>query len=272
MTSGGENGASGKRTVSFNPWLVVAFVGCVVAFVNATSDIIEFQRVGASHRWWEAVVWESTSAAIIIAMAPAVGWAVRRWTPRPDNLAQTGLIHFGLTIPFAAVHIVTIWLSREAVYAAAGARYGFFDGGIVMTALYEWRKDVLSYAAIAAVYYGFQRFAERPAPARPGDERIELRDGGGSVFLPPGDILLVEAAGNYVEFHTAAKKHLIRGTLASWETRLTPQGFVRVHRGRLVNRTRIRALAPTPSGDVEITLDDGRVVAGSRRYREALER
>ena len=272
MTSGGANGTSGEHQRALNPWLVIALLGCVVAFVNATSDIMEFQRVGASHRWWEAVLWETTSAIAIVSMAPFIGQAVRRWTPRTDNLVQTGLIHLGLTIPFAAVHILAIWASREGVYAALGQRYGFFDDGIALTALYEWRKDVLSYAAIAALYYAFQRFAERPAPARANDERIELRDGGASVFLPPADILFAEAAGNYVEFHTAAKMHLIRGTLASWEARLAPLGFVRIHRGRLVNRARIRALAPTPSGDVEITLDDGRTVAGSRRYREGLER
>jgi hypothetical protein len=270
VTSGGANGTSGERRLAVNPWLVVALVGCVVAFVNATSDIIDFQRFGEGERWWEAVLWETTSAIAIVSMAPLIGRAVRRWTPRTDNLVQTGLIHFGLTVPFAAVHILAIWAAREAAYAAVGQRYGFFDDGVAITALYEWRKDVLSYAAIAALYYAFQRFSERPASARAGDERIELRDGGASVFLPPADILFVEAAGNYVEFHTASKKHLIRGTLASWETRLAASGFVRVHRGRLVNRARIRALTPTPSGDVEISLDDGRVVAGSRRYREAL--
>jgi DNA-binding LytR/AlgR family response regulator len=90
------------------------------------------------------------------------------------------------------------------------------------------------------------------------------------VFLPPADILFVEAAGNYIEFHTATRTHLVRGTLSAWEARLAERGFARVHRSRLVNRARIRALKPTPSGDVEITLDDGRTVLGSRRYRAAL--
>jgi DNA-binding LytR/AlgR family response regulator len=59
----------------------------------------------------------------------------------------------------------------------------------------------------------------------------------------------------------------VRGTLASWEARLAARGFVRVHRSRLVNRTAMSAIKPTPSGDIEITLTDGRIVAGSRRYR-----
>jgi DNA-binding LytR/AlgR family response regulator len=46
---------------------------------------------------------------------------------------------------------------------------------------------------------------------------------------------------------------------------------VRVHRSRLINRAHIAAIKPTPSGDVDITLSDGRTVTGSRRYRAALE-
>jgi DNA-binding LytR/AlgR family response regulator len=103
------------------------------------------------------------------------------------------------------------------------------------------------------------------------DDRIEVRDGGAAVFLAAGDITHVEAAGNYVEFHTAAKAHLVRGTLASWEARLLARGFVRVHRSRLVNRARIASIKPTPAGDVEIALDTGKTLAGSRRYRTGLE-
>jgi hypothetical protein len=244
----------------------VAVVGCAVAFVNATSGIIEHDA-----EWYEPVIWEGTSALIVIALAPLIGRAVRRWPVRTDNLAKAGLIHFGLTVPFSLAHILAIWLSREAIYWAAGARYGFFDDGVAITLLYEWRKDVLVYAAIAAVYWWFQRQAERPPAQREGEARIEVRDGGAAVFLPPGDLLFVEAAGNYIEFHTAARTHLVRGTLAAWEQRLAPLGFARVHRSRLVNRARIAALKPTPAGDVEITLDNGATLLGSRRYRAALD-
>jgi hypothetical protein len=208
---------------------------------------------------------------VIIALAPAIGWAVHRWPIRSDNLALAALIHFGLTIPFALAHIFAIFALRESAYWAVGERYGFFDDGMGVVLLYEWRKDVLTYASIAALYWFFQWRAERPPPERPGDDRIEIRDGGAAVFLSPADILLVEAAGNYVEFHAAARTHLVRGTLAAWEARLAQRGFARVHRSRLVNRARIGALKPTPSGDVEITLDDGRTIVGSRRYRASLE-
>jgi hypothetical protein len=265
VTSGDESGTSGAGP-RIGPWGVITLVGVVVGVITATSDLME----GAGEHWSEPVLWEATSAVVLIAMAPFVGWSVRRFPIHGDNLVRAGLVHLGLTLPYSFIHILAIWVIREAAYAAVGARYGFFDDGVGIVTLYEWRKDVLTYASMAVVYWWFQRQAERPPPARQGDNRIEIRDGGSAVFLAPGDVLLVEAAGNYITFNTAARNYLVRGTLSAWEARLAERGFARVHRSRLVNRARIRAMKPTPSGDVEITLDDGRTVLGSRRYRSAL--
>jgi LytTr DNA-binding domain len=272
VITGDEKGTNGWARAEWRPWGFIALVALVIVVVNASSDVLEMRRAGHQFDWWEPWAWEVTSAIVIVGMAPLVGMAVRRWTPTRDNLVQAGLIHFALTIPYAAAHVIAIWLMREAIYWVAKSHYGFFDDGVLLVSFYEWRKDVLSYAAIAATYWIFEYMAERrnAAAQAPTDERIEVRDGGAAVFLAPGDITHVEAAGNYVEFHAAAKTHLVRGTLGSWEARLLARGFVRVHRSRLVNRTKIAALKPTPSGDLQITLSDGGTVLGSRRYRAVL--
>jgi len=268
VTEGGQNVTNGWPRAEWRPWLTVLFVGIAVAFVNATSGIIE----GAGDHWIEPVLWETSSAMIIIGLAPFVGWAMRRWPFREDRIATSALVHFGLTVPFALAHVVFIFATREAAYRAFGARYGFFDDGVAITLLYEWRKDVLVYAAVAATYwvYNFAAARRHAASAPLADDRIEVKDGATALYLAPSDISHVEAAGNYVEFHTATRTHLVRGTLASWEAQLTPRGFVRVHRSRLVNRSKIIAQRPTQSGDIEISLENGRTIAGSRRYRAQL--
>jgi hypothetical protein len=270
MTSGGDSGTSGGRY--FGPWLSIALVGVVVMFVNATSEILEIMRNHSSFRWWEPVLWEASSAAIIVAMAPLVGEAMRRWPLSRDGIFRFAAIHLALTIPFSLAHVAAIFVIRNVVYWLAGRAYHYFDDGMGIVLVYEWRKDVLVYAVLASVYWVHDHFRRRQAGPPPAtDARIEVRDGGAAVFLAPADIFYVEAAGNYVEFHTGARTFLVRGTLAHWEAQLTQRGFARVHRSRLVNRARIASLKPTPSGDVEITLDDGRILAGSRRYRAALE-
>lgn len=272
MTSGGQIGTSGETRTRLGPWGVIALAGVAVAFVTASSDLTEIRRAGADVHWIEPVLWEITSALVIVGLAPLVGLAVRRWTPREDNLLRPGLIHFALTIPFAAAHVAAIFVLRESAYWAVGAHYGYFhEDGVLGTFVYEWRKDVLTYAAIASLYWWFQRRAEQPPAVTPGESRIEIRDGATAVFLAPADLLFLEAAGNYIEFHTASRTHLVRGTLAAWEAQLADRGFVRIHRSRLVNRARIAAIKPTPAGDIELTLDDDRTLTGSRRYRAALE-
>ncbi|ASK88668.1 LytTr DNA-binding domain protein [Sphingorhabdus sp. SMR4y] len=268
VTNGDKAGTNGRPRGEWHPWLAILFAAMVLLFVNATSGIME----GAGDHWTEPILWEVTSAIIIVALAPLVGRAMQRWPFREGNLPGFLIIHFGLTIPFAMVHIGFIFVTREIAYQAYGARYGFFDDGVAITLLYEWRKDVLVYAAIAATYWTFNYIAERnrAATSPPADDRIRLQDGGASLYLAPDDISHVEAAGNYVEFHAGEQSHLVRGTLASWEERLVAHGFVRVHRSRLVNRSKIIALTPTRSGDFAIALLDGRTVAGSRRYRAGL--
>jgi DNA-binding LytR/AlgR family response regulator len=245
-------------------------VGVVITVVNASSVLLEAQRDGDVLDPRAPFLWEFSSWALIVGLAPLVGAAIQRLPPSRADWPRFLLGHAALTIPFSLVHVAGMVAIRKLGYALAGASYDFAHGALARELFYEWRKDVLTYALLAATYYIFQR---RPAPiqAAPGENRIEIRDGGTALFLAPEDILYLEAAGNYVQFHTAARPHLVRGTLASWEARLSPRGFARVHRSRLVNRARIGALRPTPSGDIEITLDDGRTLLGSRRYRAALE-
>lgn len=271
MTTGDEGGTSGWARAERRALAVIALLALVLVAVNASSEVLEMQRAGVAHRWWEPVLWETSSALAIVAMAPLVGRAVRRWTPTRENFLRPGLIHLALTIPFALGHVAGIYILRRAAYALTDVPYRYFDDGFAIVLFYEWRKDVLAYAAIAGAYWLLLQAARQSSPPpAPGDPRIALRDGAATVWLDAPDISHVEAAGNYVEFHTAAKVHLVRATLASWEPALAARGFVRVHRSRLVNRARIAALKPTPSGDVEITMTDGRVLAGSRRYRDAL--
>jgi DNA-binding LytR/AlgR family response regulator len=76
-----------------------------------------------------------------------------------------------------------------------------------------------------------------------------------------------------VELHRASAPVLHRAALAEMERRLTGEGFVRIHRSRLVRRDAIVAVETKPSGDFAVRLAGGQVLAGSRRFRsQALDR
>jgi len=90
------------------------------------------------------------------------------------------------------------------------------------------------------------------------------------LVLRPEDIDFVEAYGDYVRLRVGTETHLLRGTLGDMERKLKAQGFVRIHRSRLVQRARIAQVESKPSGDYVVRLLDGRELAGSRRYRRPL--
>lgn len=271
MTSGDKTGTSGNTPFRLGPWAVIAIVAIPVVIVNATSDLIEIQRAGLRVHPAEPFIWEITSAFVLVMMAPLVGMAVRRWTLTGPRLPVSLLIHAGLTVPFALVHLAATLPLRSLAYVAYDYSYDFFGGELWLPLIYEWRKDVLTYAIFAATYAAFSWLAARQAEPSAAAERIEIRDGGRTYFISPPDFFYAEAAGNYVNLHTATGIHLVRGTLAAWEKRLTSQGFVRIHRSRLVNRAHISAIEPTTSGDFELTLSNGHSLAGSRRYRSMLD-
>ena len=68
------------------------------------------------------------------------------------------------------------------------------------------------------------------------------------------------------------RAHLIRETLASFEQRLDPDKFVRVHRRMIVAIDHIREIQPLANGDSTLILHDGRELRASRSYREALRK
>ncbi|MBL8548565.1 MAG: LytTR family transcriptional regulator [Hyphomonadaceae bacterium] len=273
MTSGAPDGTKGAPPLvpKFGPLAWIWALSCLVALVNATSVLMEMGRSGRTMPAWHPFVWEFSSMLVIAALAPAIREGVIRFPIRQENLVPALAIHAVLTIPYSLLHIGAMVGLRKLAYALAGSFYEFSHGRLLIEIVYEYRKDVITYAILAGVFWLIQWRAEAAAARQTASpERIEIRDGATVAYLQPADVALVEAAGNYVEFHTRSGVRLVRGTLAAWEAKLTPSGFLRVHRTRLVNRARIAAFAPTASGDVTITMDDGREIAGSRRYRAAL--
>jgi len=100
--------------------------------------------------------------------------------------------------------------------------------------------------------------------------RIVVHDRGRSLIVPIGEVSRLSAAGNYVEVHTAARRHLVRATLSRLAQRLDPAEFLRVHRSHLVRADSIAAVAPWAHGDLKLTLKDGSELPLSRRFRSLL--
>jgi DNA-binding LytR/AlgR family response regulator len=273
---GGGQGRLSTRAV----YAIVTLLIAISCAVNTFSDARDISwRLGRAHNLWEPALWEVTSGLVVVALMPLAWYGAilaRAGAKRPLRMA--GAIT-ALLVTFSVLHIAGMGLFRELAYRLAGFAYSY---PFAHEALYEFRKDLFAYAAIAVIFW----LAERPAgaalvaaeavekqaaAATPGRPELWLRDGRISILIDPNEIASVSSAGNYVEFLlTGHRSHLIRTTLQAQEARLAPFGIARVHRRRLVNLKRVVALEWRASGDFELRLDTGETLAGSRRFKAAV--
>jgi two-component system LytT family response regulator len=104
------------------------------------------------------------------------------------------------------------------------------------------------------------------AGAAPYLEKISVRSIGRIDQVSTANIEWIEAAGNYVQLHTAARSLLHRVALSGLERHLNPDQFLRVHRGAIVRREQMSSLAVAGDGSYLLTLRCGAQVPVSERY------
>jgi hypothetical protein len=273
-TSGGLRGISGAD------WLLhgaVAAVALGIGIVNALSKAQDVAWHGGSYDAGTPLLWEMTSIAVIILLAPLLFVAVRRMRHATGWPLRIGLAVAAILV-FASLHIAGMVGLRKLAMLAVGSSYDFRFS--VATLIYEFRKDIVTCLLIGGALWLIdgRREAQQSRSVvttgsadPPAPHMVWLRDGSARIRIEPGDILWISSAGNYVEYSLAGgRNHLVRGTLAAEEARLTKFNILRVHRTRLVNLSRVTGLKPGPNGDFELMLDSGQTIAGSRRYRRAI--
>jgi hypothetical protein len=249
-----------------------------VAFVNTMTLLTEAERAGAPFDARVPWILEFSSVLVLFALVPLVALFERR-VPITAETWRTALIWHALaSIVFSGLHVLGMYLLRKLSFALWLAEDYRFFGDPISDALYEYRKDILPYAIIVLVLSLLRGIEERRREAAAA--RLEARDsgrltlklGGRTIFLDAGSMDWASAAGNYVEVRANGTTHLARISLGALEQQLAETGIdvVRVHRSHIVNRAKVREIAPARDGDFRIRMADGSELRGSRRYRHLL--
>ena len=280
MSAGGTGGE--PRGISGADWLLYGAIGAValgIGVVNALSQAQDAVWHGGAYDVRTPLFWEISSIITIILLAPFLFVTVRRMRHASGWPLRIALAAAAILV-FSALHIAGMVGLRKIVMFLAGGSYDFHLS--VATLVYEFRKDIVTCVLIGGSLWLIDSRREaqssRSLPATPpadiaspGRHMVWLRDGSARIRIEPRDILWISSAGNYVEYCLdGGRTHLVRGTLAGEEARLTKFNIVRVHRTRLVNLSRVTGLRAGPNGDFELTLDAGQAIPGSRRYRSAV--
>jgi two-component system LytT family response regulator len=98
--------------------------------------------------------------------------------------------------------------------------------------------------------------------------RLVFKSKGRILFLPVSDIRWIGAEENYVRICADRENHLLRETMAHFETRLDPNCFIRVHRSAIVNLQHVKEIrTDSQEGESFVLMHDGQKVPMSRGYR-----
>ncbi|MES3007486.1 MAG: LytTR family DNA-binding domain-containing protein [Pseudomonadota bacterium] len=105
----------------------------------------------------------------------------------------------------------------------------------------------------------------------PWSDRLAIKDGSSTTFVPVKDIDWVDAAGDYMCVHVQGQTHIMRTTMKELEAQLDPNIFQRVHRSTIVNLQRVEKVSSHINGEFHLTLTGGSSLKMSRSYKDKVK-
>lgn len=75
------------------------------------------------------------------------------------------------------------------------------------------------------------------------NQHFTFKSGTENVRIPLEEILYYESDGNYLKLFTKEQEYRLRDTVTAVENALSTSGFVRIHRGFLVNQSAVKTLS-----------------------------
>ena len=105
-------------------------------------------------------------------------------------------------------------------------------------------------------------------PTRP---MIAIKDKGRILFINPGDVVAVQAEGNYVSLQRESDSYLLRESISLVAEKLKPYGFIRIHRSTLVNTTFVVEIKPYSTGKCGLRVKSGKEYAVTSAYKKSLK-
>ena len=99
------------------------------------------------------------------------------------------------------------------------------------------------------------------------EKHFNFHSASGDIRLKLQDIFYFEADGNYLNIFTKDESYRFRDTLSAVENALAEHGFVRVHKGFLVNQAAVKLL-----GSDELELFSGAKIPIGRHFQESAKK
>jgi two-component system LytT family response regulator len=101
--------------------------------------------------------------------------------------------------------------------------------------------------------------------------RVAIKTKGRILFINPGDVVTVQAEGNYVLLQRESGSYLLRESISEVAEKLKPYGFIRIHRSVLVNTSYVEEIKAYVTGEYGLRVKGGREYTVTRTYKKNLK-
>lgn len=110
-----------------------------------------------------------------------------------------------------------------------------------------------------------------PKLSRPDHPMIAIKAKGRILFINPGDVVAVQAEGNYVSLQLESHCYLLRESISMVAEKLRPYGFIRIHRSALVNTSFVVEIKPYSTGKCGVRVKGGKEYKVTSSYKKNLK-
>src|SRR5580698_6593422 len=101
--------------------------------------------------------------------------------------------------------------------------------------------------------------------------KIAIKAKGRILFINPGDVVAVQAEGNYVLLQRESDSYLLRESISVVAETLMPYGFIRINRSALVNTSFVLEIKPYSTGKYGLRVKSGKEYAVTNGYKKNLK-
>jgi DNA-binding LytR/AlgR family response regulator len=110
-----------------------------------------------------------------------------------------------------------------------------------------------------------------PPLAKRESPRVAIKVKGRILFISLGDVISVQAEGNYVSLQRGSTSYLLRESISEVAEKFRPHGFIRIHRSMLVNAAFVEEIEPYSTGEYGLRMKGGQEYRVTRTYKKNLK-
>lgn len=261
-------------------------VWLVPAILSSTQQWAQLLDTPKHMSWFAAFLYQAPSWLVLWILSPLVLIGARRWPIEGIAARRHLVLHVLLAVLFGILFVLISIPVRRALHPKPVA-WSFFGLPYFKSVPQFAVVGSLAYAALVVIgmlhdararlrvlgaeSQGSPEPVTGESPPVSEAPRIVLETRVGQSIIDPDSLLWIEPDGSGgCVLKTIPGDVRTRTTMAELEQMLEEFGFCRVHRSRIVNISKVAAIAGGAHRDGEATLVTGHIVPVSRRKREAL--